>query len=102
MAFGDDSPRDPRNPDGRVQVVATVDAGYLTLAQAAAYLGASTRTIRRRVKHGRLPHYYLPGLTGERGQLLFRKGEIDRWIRRFKNGLAEGSENALDTAGAAR
>ena len=79
-------------------MVAHVDAGYISLAQAAAYFSVSARTIRRWVLSRRLPHYYIGGQ--ERGKLLFRKGELDRWARRFKNGLTAGSsEKALDAMG---
>ena len=75
-----------------------MDAGYITLAQAAAYLAVSSRTIRRWIEERSLPHYYIGGR--QRGKLLFRKGELDRWARRFKNGLDAGKpENALDAMG---
>lgn len=80
--------------DGKVHLVAdaNVHAGYLTLAQVARYLGRSPRTLRRWAEHKGLPHYYIGG--PERGTLLFRKAELDRWMRRFKNALPE---RALDT-----
>ena len=69
-------------------VVESVHVGYLSLAHAANYLGGvSTATVRRWIKNLGLPHYYFPGGGGQRGKLLFRKGELDRWARRFKNGL---------------
>ena len=68
-------------------VVESVHVGYLTLAQAAQYLAVSKATVRRWIKNLGLPHYYLPGGGGQRGKLLFRKGEIDRWMRRHKNSL---------------
>ncbi len=81
--------RDPRHTDGSVSVVEHVDAGFITLAQAARYLGAvSTATVRRWIKGHGLPHYHITGCGGERGKLLFRPGELDRWMRRFRNGLA--------------
>ena len=93
-----EEPRDPRHADGNVQLVAHVDAGYITLAQTARYLAVSTRTIRRWVTSRGLPHYYIGG--AERGKFLFRKGELDRWVRRFKNGFAaRNSGKALDGMG---
>ena len=69
-------------------VVESVHVGYFSLAQAAKYLGGvSTATVRRWIKNLGLPHYYLPGGKKQRGKLLFRKGELDRWARRFKSGL---------------
>ena len=97
--------RDPRDLRGRVQVVGHVDAGYLSLGQAATYLGVSGRTIRRWIGERGLPYYYLPALPGRkrksgrgRGRFLFRKGELDRWLRPYKNGLpAAHAEAPLDT-----
>lgn len=79
-------------------LVDSVHVGYLTLRQAADYLNCSPKTVRRRIKSHGLPHYFVPGSRGIRGQLLFRRGELDRWVRRFKNGLVKESHNAaLDT-----
>ena len=90
--------RDTTELNGNISVVAHVDAGFMTLAQAAAYLAVSSRTIRRWVTSRGLPHYYIGG--AERGKFLFRKGELDRWARRFKNGFtAHNSEKALDAMG---
>lgn len=79
-------------------MVAHVDAGYITLAQAASYVSVSARTVRRWVSSRGLPHYYIGGPV--RGKLLFRKGEMDRWARKHKNGLASCRERkALDDTG---
>jgi len=77
-------------------VVASVHVGYLTLAQAAKYVGCSARTLRRWVEAGDFPHFYvrLPGQR--RGRLFFRKGQIDRWLRKFKGGMAGASALAED------
>ena len=75
-------------------VVESVHVGYLTLAQAAHYLAVSKATVRRWIKNLGLPHYYLPGGGGQRGKLLFRKGEVDRWMRRHKNGLKKVDSSA--------
>ena len=92
--------RDPTDLNGKISVVAHVDAGFMTLAQAAGYLAVSSRTVRRWIAERGLPHYYIGGR--ERGKLLFRKGELDRWTRRFKNGLAACSaEKPLDGMGPA-
>jgi len=71
-------------------IVQSVHVGYMNLAQAATYLGVSVATVRRWVKDRGLPHYYVPGGTGgksgrPRGHFLFRKGEVDRWVRKHKN-----------------
>jgi excisionase family DNA binding protein len=92
--------RDPRSTDGSVSVVEHVDAGFITLTQAAQYLAVSSRTVRRWVEDRHLPHYYIGG--PERGRLLFRKGELDRWTRQFKNGLSGGpTQKSLDGMGPA-
>ena len=71
--------------------VESVHVGYLDAQQAAVYLAVSKPTIRRWCKNQGMPHYHLPGAGGKRGVLLFRKSEIDRWLRRFKNGLADSA-----------
>jgi excisionase family DNA binding protein len=68
-------------------VVESVVVGYMTLPQTGEYLGVSTATVRRWIKKLALPHYHVPGAGGKRGKLLFRRGELDRWMRRFRNGL---------------
>jgi len=86
-----DTTRGPQAADGHQQwpTVDSVHVGYLSLVQAARYLGAvSTATVRRWIKGHGLPHYHITGCGGERGKLLFRQGELDRWMRRFRNGLA--------------
>jgi len=83
---------DSLNREGRQEawpVVASMHAGYMSLAQAAGYLAVSTRTIRRWIADRGLPHYFVGG--SQRGKLLFRKGELDRWARQFKNGLERKS-----------
>ena len=67
-------------------VVESVHVGYMTLRQAAEYLGVSAATVRRWIKGLALPCYHVPGAGGRRGKLLFRRGELDRWMRRFKGG----------------
>jgi len=82
---------------GRWPVVESVHVGYLSLPQAARYLGGvSTATVRRWITGHGLPHYHITGCGGERGKLLFRQGELDRWMRRFRNGLAssQGEDGA--------
>ena len=89
--------RSPRDADGTIRVVEHVDAGYITLVQAAKYLAVSSRTIRRWIGERSLPHYYIGGR--QRGKLLFKKGELDRWARRFKGRLAVDCRNSLDAMG---
>ena len=68
--------RDPKNRNGSVAVVDHVDAGFLTLPQAARYLMVSSRTVRRWIDDRHLPHHYIGG--PDRGRLLFRKEEQER------------------------
>lgn len=91
--------RDPRNTDGSVSMVEHVDAGFITLTQAARYLSISPRTIRRWIEDQGLPHYYIRRKGSKRGVLLFRRRELDRWLRGNKNALASG--HALDSDHAA-
>lgn len=75
-------------PPGR-QAAPDTEAGYLTLEQAAGYLACSTKTVRRWAQADGLPHYYVRRRGCTRGVLLFRKGQIDRWLRSCANGLAD-------------
>lgn len=56
-------------------------AGYLSLAEAAAYLHAPASTVRGWIRTQGLPHYK-PGKL-----LLFRQAELDAWMRRYRHGL---------------
>lgn len=81
----------PAGSVGPRPVVASADAWYMSLDQTAHYLGGvSKSTVRRWIEALHLPHYHLPSAGGakrERGRLLFRRREIDRWMRPFRNGL---------------
>ena len=52
--------------------------GYLTLPQAALYLGASPGTLREWIRMKRLPTYK-PGK-----ELLFKRTELDAWMERHR------------------
>lgn len=68
--------------------------GFITLAQAAGYLAVSAKTIRRWVSECGLPHYYVRRAPARRGVLLFRTGEIDRWMKQHRNASpVEGLDN---------
>jgi len=62
--------------------------GYLTLDDAATYTSLSPKTLRRMAKAKQVPHFYwrLPGRKN--GKLLFRKSQLDRWLRQFQDGYA--------------
>ena len=52
---------------------------YLTTRRAIAYTGRSRTTINRAVAAGELAIYGRPG--GERGERVFERAELDRWLR---------------------
>ena len=52
---------------------------YLTARRAIAYTGRSRTTINRAVAAGELAIYGRPG--GERGERVFERAELDRWLR---------------------
>jgi excisionase family DNA binding protein len=52
--------------------------GYLTIGQAALYLGAHVNTLREWIRTKRLP-YYKPGK-----ELRFKRAELDAWMERFR------------------
>lgn len=54
---------------------ADVGREWLTLGQAAAYLGAAQSTVRKWADDGRLPAFYTPG-----GHRRFRRSDLDRFL----------------------
>ncbi len=63
--------------EGRMQAddPATRIADWLTLGQAARYLGVAQSTIRKWSDSGRLPAFYTPG-----GHRRFRRGDLDQFL----------------------
>jgi excisionase family DNA binding protein len=59
----------------RTDDVATPPADWLTLGQAAKYLGVAQSTIRKWSDSGRLPAFYTPG-----GHRRFRRGDLDQFL----------------------
>ena len=59
----------PRAPTG--------EPDWLTLGQAAKYLGVAQSTIRKWSDHGRVPAFYTPG-----GHRRYRKGDLDDFLDR--------------------
>ncbi len=58
---------------------ATKEHEILTIAEVAAYLRVTTRTVHRYIKDGGLP-YHQPGL-GIRAPLRFDRTEVETWFR---------------------
>ena len=56
-------------------------SGYLTLAEAAAYLKTADSTVRGWVRTKGLP-YHKPGK-----ELLFRTRDLDAWMNQYRHGL---------------
>jgi excisionase family DNA binding protein len=64
---------------------------WLTLGQAAKYLGVAQSTIRKWSDQGRVPAFYTPG-----GHRRYRKGDLDQFLERSgPSGTTEGSSVVL-------
>jgi excisionase family DNA binding protein len=57
---------------------------WLTLGQAAKYLGVAQSTIRKWSDHGRVPAFYTPG-----GHRRYRRGDLDRFLESSGPGARE-------------
>src|ERR671935_1682127 len=57
---------------------------WLTLGQAAKYLGVAQSTIRKWSDQGRVPAFYTPG-----GHRRYRRGDLDSFLNRSGPGAAE-------------
>jgi excisionase family DNA binding protein len=62
------------------------DPEWLTLGQAAKYLGVAQSTIRKWSDHGRVPAFYTPG-----GHRRYRRGDLDDFLNRSGPGAADQS-----------
>jgi excisionase family DNA binding protein len=58
---------------------------WLTLGQAAKYLGVAQSTIRKWSDHGRVPAFYTPG-----GHRRYRRGDLDRFLERSGPNTSSG------------
>jgi excisionase family DNA binding protein len=65
----------PRDPTGRR--APTSEPDWLTLGQAAKYLGVAQSTIRKWSDGGRVPAFYTPG-----GHRRYRRGDLDAFLER--------------------
>ena len=62
------------------------DPEWLTLGQAAKYLGVAQSTIRKWSDHGRVPAFYTPG-----GHRRYRRGDLDDFLNRSGPGAGDQS-----------
>jgi excisionase family DNA binding protein len=53
----------------------SIEPDWLTLGQAAKYLGVAQSTIRKWSDHGRVPAFYTPG-----GHRRYRRGDLDKFL----------------------
>jgi excisionase family DNA binding protein len=67
--------RDPSS--ARPAASASGEPDWLTLGQAAKYLGVAQSTIRKWSDHGRVPAFYTPG-----GHRRYRRGDLDTFLNR--------------------
>ena len=73
-----DSPGDgQRPPRNRQRRPVGAEPDWLTLGQAAKYLGVAQSTIRKWSDVGRLPAFYTPG-----GHRRYRRGDLDDFLKR--------------------
>src|SRR5213592_2529340 len=63
----------------------TSDPEWLTLGQAAKYLGVAQSTIRKWSDQGRVPAFYTPG-----GHRRYKRGDLDRFLDRSGPSSAGG------------
>jgi excisionase family DNA binding protein len=64
---------------------------WLTLGQAAKYLGVAQSTIRKWSDQGRVPAFYTPG-----GHRRYRKGDLDQFLERSgPSGTTEGGSSVV-------
>jgi excisionase family DNA binding protein len=66
------------------------EVDWLTLGQAATYLGVAQSTIRKWSDGGRLPAFYTPG-----GHRRFRRGDLDSFLAGSRGTAAEGTQLVL-------
>src|SRR5271154_7384546 len=75
------SPQYP-NPNRRAP---TGESDWLTLGQAAAFLGVAQSTIRKWSDQGRVPAFYTPG-----GHRRYRRGDLESFVDRSGPGRSGG------------
>jgi excisionase family DNA binding protein len=72
-----------RDPSSRP--AASGEPDWLTLGQAAKYLGVAQSTIRKWSDQGRVPAFYTPG-----GHRRYRRGDLDSFLQRSRPGGSGG------------
>src|SRR5215216_1672912 len=80
---------DDRGHAARMPVPAD-EPDWLTLGQAAKYLGMAQSTIRKWSDGGRLPAFYTPG-----GHRRFRRNDLDEFLSGSRGPAPEGSASVL-------
>jgi excisionase family DNA binding protein len=78
----------PRDPISRR--APTSEPDWLTLGQAAKYLGVAQSTIRKWSDSGRVPAFYTPG-----GHRRYRRGDLDAFLERSGPGRGRGGPVVL-------
>jgi excisionase family DNA binding protein len=78
----------PRDPISRR--APTSEPDWLTLGQAAKYLGVAQSTIRKWSDNGRVPAFYTPG-----GHRRYRRGDLDAFLERSGPGRGRGGPVVL-------
>ena len=76
-------PTDRQRDFARTRELADQGTDWLTLGQAAAFLGAAQSTVRKWADGGRLPAFYTPG-----GHRRFRRGDLEAFLAVPRGGPA--------------
>jgi excisionase family DNA binding protein len=76
-------PTDRQRDFARTRELADQGTDWLTLGQAAAFLGAAQSTVRKWADGGRLPAFYTPG-----GHRRFRRGDLEAFLAAPRGGPA--------------
>jgi excisionase family DNA binding protein len=76
-------PNDRQRDSARKRVLADQGTEWLTLGQAAAFLGAAQSTVRKWADGGRLPAFYTPG-----GHRRFRRDDLEAFLAAPRGGPA--------------
>jgi excisionase family DNA binding protein len=79
-----------RDEARRTSVSRGGNAEWLTLGQAASYLGVAQSTVRKWSDGGRLPAFYTPG-----GHRRFRRVDLDAFLADSRGAPAEGTHTVL-------
>jgi excisionase family DNA binding protein len=84
-------PNDRKRDSAGKRVAADEGKDWLTLGQAAAFLGAAQSTVRKWADGGRLPAFYTPG-----GHRRFRRSDLEAFLAVPRGGSAQRSILVVD------